>query len=265
MLNKIYYNNDNILNQIDIHPVLNNTFESTNITDSTVNDMRKFTMSFERIYPTIMDFDIIDSTNVIVHESHIEFLPDTTTLLDITLSDEYMKLCCDELCTEDNKFKLKDLIFSISEGVSSGQDQIFFNTSRNQLTDNTIIYDYILNPLYGQTLYNSLRWDLIPKRELVGFVSEEQLPEYTIKCIDEENNVTYHKIYLNDLGYTSSTGLVSSTFYEIATEDDSTSIDLMWHSCKTLYILLNTGAFKLYFKSLRELYSSVHLIIKIKN
>jgi hypothetical protein len=157
MFNKVYYRYDNILNQIDIHPSLNDEFESTTVIDSTTNNIRKFTMSYKAIYPTIMDFNIIDSTNIITYENYIEFLPDTTTLLDITLSNEYMKLCCDELCTIENTFKLKELIFSISKGTVNGPDQIFFNTSKNQLTDNTIIYDYILNPLYGQTLYNSQR------------------------------------------------------------------------------------------------------------
>jgi len=35
---------------------------------------------------------------------------------------------------------------------------------------------------------------------MVGYVEEQYIPEYTIKCIDATNNVIYKNIFLKDLG-----------------------------------------------------------------
>ena len=152
MLNKVYYSADNILSDLTIDTDLNAVFESTQIV--AIND--EFKLSYNNIYPTILDSTVLPLANVTIDQTSITFDGSTTTLVSIVLYDEYMKLCCNDLCSEANRFKLNDFNLSIS-GTVNGQytnDAIFLHTQKNPITEN-VVYDYILNPTKGTTLYSS--------------------------------------------------------------------------------------------------------------
>lgn len=260
MFNKVYYKYDNILNTLTIHPTLNDTFEST---DVTVSDSTIFNMTYNHLYPTVTDSTCYQPSNIVSYTNRLEFLPDTTTVLDFVLFDDYMKLCCEELCSSDNVFKLNtfELTFSgVVNGVFNSK-AIFLYEQKNPLTNN-IVYDYILSNT-GTNYYNNQRQELIPKRELVGYVDTEYLPEYLIKCIDQTGGIVYKNIFLNDLEYSSAEGILTSTFYDVTTVESTT--DDIQKSCKTISILFTSQKFKLYFQTLRETYKEVRFLLKVKN
>jgi hypothetical protein len=100
---------------------------------------------------------------------------------------------------------------------------------------------------------------------LVGYIDESEFPEYVIKCIDSTGGITYKNIFLSDYGYTPVSGILTSSFYKVDTTNSGTLTDDLWRSCKTLSILFSTSQFSTWLQTLRESYSEVRLLLKIKN
>ena len=236
MLNKIFYENDNILNAIFIHND-NTIYNNSNIE---LNE-DVFSLNYNNKYPSLFDSYIYNSNSYILNSDNIEIKEDQTTYLEFPLYDYYMNIYCNELCT--NKYTLKNFNLTIGGKVNSIQydDSIYINKYKNIVTGN-IIYDYIKNTT-GNFSYNGYKQDIIEKEEFVGYIDSLFFPQYTLKCTDG-TTIKYVKIDLIDLEYSSGV-LLSSTFYD-TTKIEYDTIDESQTNVINLPKLLKSPKFKIF-------------------
>lgn len=261
MLNMSYYPDDTILSSISISSE-NDYYKQTDIEDSTSTN--SYILNYNNNTPSLSDATIYDATSIIENIDNIEILPDSTGMISLVIHDNQMKHYCNELCTDNYKYKLDDFEFIISGYVNAEQNEsaIFIYKYKN-IINNNIIYDYVLNES-GNFLYNNLLQDVIEKEEFTGYVDQQYFPDYTLKCIDSSNNIFYYKIHLIDLEY-SQGNVVSSTFYDMTSVEYNNYNDDIQHSCKNLPVLLKSNKFKKELDLLRNDFKKIHIIFNIKN